>query len=314
MKGKILVVDDEPVVRHWTEATLKSAGYRTITCDEGQKALALLRDERPDLVLMDVEMPGMSGHEVCRIIKGTRGFGFVPVILMTARDDIQTKVEGLELGADDYLIKPLNPLELEARVNSMLRLKNLQDKLVQANQRLKTMNEHLQDLSTTDPLMGIYNRMFFNKRIGYEFQRADRYRKPLALMILDLDHFKQVNDNHGHPFGDLVLKRFAMLITENVRNVDIVARYGGEELVVLLPETNKEQAVSVAERIRSSVERSVITSEGISVSITVSIGLAFFPAEGIESTDELLKIADQALYQAKKEGRNCVRLAPESNA
>ncbi len=307
MKRKILVVDDDPVLRHWLVKTLESFGHSIVQGEDGQQALALVRDESPDLVLIDVEMPGMGGREVCRILKANKNFGFVPVILMTAREDVQGKIEGLGIGADDYLVKPLNPLELEARVKSMLRLKILQDELMQANNRLKSMNEHLQDLSTTDALMGINNRMFFNKRIDYEFQRAQRYRKDLTLLVLDLDHFKSVNDTYGHPFGDRVLKGIADVLLTCVRQVDIVARYGGEELVVALPETNLEQAMIVAERIRSSVEETEIADGDARVKVTVSIGMATFPHDSIAQVEQLLKRADDALYAAKQAGRNCIR-------
>ncbi len=312
MANKLMVVGDDPVARRWVAEMLETAGYRIVECEDGQKALALILDEKPDLLLMDVEMPGMGGHQVCRIIKGNKSFGFVPVILMTARDDVQTKVEGLEMGADDYLIKPLNPLELEARVKSMLRLKVLQDELVSANEKLRAVNEHLQELSTTDPLMGIFNRMYFNKRIGYEFQRAERYRNPLALLMLDLDHFKRVNDNYGHPIGDQVLKKIADLLMENVRQVDIVARYGGEEIVIALPETDSKQALVVAERIRSEVEKTKVEHDGTSVKVTVSIGLSVVPDDAIETVEDLLKASDDALYDAKKAGRNCIRIAEKA--
>jgi len=309
MADKLVVVDDDPVSRRWVIDTLGKAGYEVVEGTDGQQALSLARDERPDLLLLDVEMPGMGGPEVCRIIKGNKSFGFLPIILMTARDDVQTKVEGLELGADDYLIKPLNPLELLARVKSMLRLKRLQDEVIRTNERLTAINERLQALSTTDGLLGISNRMSFDKRIAYEFQRSDRYGKPLALLILDLDHFKRVNDTHGHPFGDKVLKAIADLLVDSVRQVDFVARYGGEEMVVALPETNRDQALIVAERIRSRVEALEVVDGDIRSGVTVSIGLSVCPHEIVGNVKALLKEADDALYRAKQDGRNCIRVA-----
>ena len=161
VKERILVVDDDATVLKEVSEILEDEGFEIIQGTDGKQALALVRDETPDLVVMDVEMPGMGGHEACRIIKANEKFGFIPIILVTARDDIHTKVEGLELGADDYLIKPLNRPELVARVKSMLRLKALQDDLIEANQKLKNFNERLQELSMTDALMGICNRLFF---------------------------------------------------------------------------------------------------------------------------------------------------------
>jgi len=306
---KILVVDDDATVLNEVSEILEDEGFELIQGTDGQQALAMVRDEAPDLVVMDVEMPVMGGHETCRIIKANDKFGFIPIILVTARDDIHTKVESLELGADDYLIKPLNRPELVARVKSMLRLKTLQDDLIDANQKLKHFNERLQELSMTDALMGICNRLFFQKRVGYEFQRASRYKTSLALLMIDLDHFKRVNDTHGHPFGDHVLIKTAELFEKCVRNVDIVARYGGEELVVALPETNVAQAKIVAERIRSNMEKTEFIQGDIKMNVTVSIGIAVFPDARIKDIEDLLKLADEALYKAKQDGRNCIKVA-----
>jgi diguanylate cyclase (GGDEF)-like protein len=304
MVAKILIVDDDPAIRRSISKMLQEAGHAVITGVDGNEAMAKVRDEKPDLVLMDVEMPGMGGREACRILKGNKAFAFMPILLMTASEEVQGKVQGLEMGADDYLIKPLNSLELGARVKSMLRLKSLQDELREANERLKQINERLQELSMTDALTGIFNRLFFQRRITYEYQRAERYRKPLALLMMDLDHFKLVNDNHGHLFGDFVLKRTADLIRNSIRQVDILARYGGEEIVVACPETNSAQAAIVAERIRANIERAVFEQEGARTKITISIGVAVCPDERIRSADDLVQFSDTALYRAKQAGRN----------
>lgn len=311
MGSKILVIDDDAGVRREVTGILEDAGYKVAEGRDGREALSLVRDEHPDLIVMDVEMPGMGGREACRIIKGNKNFGFIPIILVTARDDVQSKVEGLELGADDYLVKPLNRLELTARVKSMLRLRGLQLDLLQANERLQHVNDRLQELSMTDPLTGLCNRLFFQKRVLYEYQRAERYQNPMALLMLDLDHFKRINDKHGHPFGDHVLKEVARLLINNLRGVDIVARYGGEEIVVVCPETNREQATIVAERIRSACEKLEIEKDATTARVTTSIGVAICPHEGVHSEEDLLQMADQALYAAKQAGRNCVRFASD---
>jgi diguanylate cyclase (GGDEF)-like protein len=306
--SKILVVDDDSVIRREMAEALESEGYQVIQGTDGKDALSRLREDRPDLIIMDVEMPGMGGREVCRIIKGNKSFGFIPVILVTAREDIQTKVEGLELGADDYLIKPINPLELGARVKSMLRMKLLQDELVEANDRLRHVNDRLQELSMTDPLTGIYNRLYFHKRFRYEFQRAARYQTPLTLLMLDLDHFKKINDTYGHPFGDHVLKQASRVLVDSLRQVDLVARYGGEEIIIVCPETDAAGAKIVAERLRTNVEKMDCVVDDIKSKVTVSIGVAIFPGDGITSEEELLQLADEALYRAKQAGRNCVKI------
>jgi two-component system, cell cycle response regulator len=309
MSSKILIVDDDATLRKTVEQILRQCFYDVITGVDGQEALVKIRDEKPDLVLMDIEMPGMGGREACRIIKTNKSFSFTPVILMTARDDIQLKVEGLEMGADDYLIKPLNALELAARVKSMLRLKALQDELMETNNRLRNVNERLQELSMTDSLTGLYNRLFFQKRITYEYQRAMRYRKPLALLMLDLDHFKKVNDTFGHQFGDYVLHHASSLLAGCVRQVDILARYGGEEIVVACPETDVAKSLIVAERIRTKLESAEFKKDSANTKITASIGISVCPDDRIKDADELLRTADEALYRAKQDGRNCIRIA-----
>ncbi len=233
---KILVVDDDPAAIRFIQEGLGSS-YDFLSANDGEAALAAVRDHLPDIILCDVEMPKMNGLEVCRILKNNRRFSFIPFILMTAREEPSFKVEGLDLGADDYLIKPLNLFELGARVRSMLRIKSLQDELLSANARLQDINEKLHELSMTDTLTGLYNRLFFTKRFAYEFQRSDRYRSPLTCVMIDIDHFKRVNDTHGHQVGDTVLKGVSKVLNSAIRKVDILARYGGEEIVVVLTET-----------------------------------------------------------------------------
>jgi len=315
MPRKILVVDDDNAVRSTIGLMLEEEGYQVDKAMDGNDALAKIREGRPELILMDVEMPGLGGREVCRIIKGSKNFGFIPVILVTARQDLHTKVEGFEMGADDYIVKPINMMELSARVKSMLRIKALQDELMEKNDRLMSMNERLQELSMTDALTGIYNRLFFQKRFSYEFQRANRYRVQLAVIIMDLDHFKRINDTYGHQFGDFVLKRVGALLLATVRQVDIVARYGGEEIVVVCPETNPQQVQVVAERIRAVIETEEFTQDGRSARVTTSIGVAVYPdlKDRIRNMDDFLKLADEALYVAKDDGRNRVRYSFHPN-
>ena len=312
--ARILVVDDDEAQRAFLEGRLREAGHQTFTAGDGQAALGAVRDHAPELVLMDVEMPGLGGREACRILKAqTAAFGFIPVILMTAHTDLGTLVEGVELGADDFLFKPVQPLELQARVLSMLRLKGLQDGLLAANHKLKGMNDRLQELSTTDQLMGIYNRLYFQKRLAYEFQRAMRYRKALSLLELDLDHFKAVNDVYGHPAGDAVLRSTAGVILQAVRELDLVARLGGEEIAVALPETGLPEARVVAERIRAQVQANRVEDGGKILQVTLSIGLATAPDARVASEEDLFRLADEALYAAKRAGRNCVRSADEDD-
>jgi diguanylate cyclase (GGDEF)-like protein len=322
---RVLVVDDDRTnIRLVKDGLSRLAGKdRPLFAEahDGQEALAKIRDWKPDIVVMDVEMPKYSGVDVCRIVKGQpQVFGFVPVILMTARGG-GGKIEGLELGADDYLVKPFDILELGARVSSMLRLKTLQDELSRVNGalreeqgKLKKVNEQLQALSRTDGLTGLMNRRYFNERFAEEFARSHRYRNALTLMMVDIDHFKQLNDGFGHPFGDVVLKETAGVVRETLRTgVDIVARYGGEEIACVMPETAGTEGRIVAERLRQRVaDQEYVSEDGRAVSVTVSVGVASFPVDGIDDADAFLRAADEALYRAKQAGRNCVRLHEES--
>jgi diguanylate cyclase (GGDEF)-like protein len=258
---------------------------------------------------------------VCRIVKanaGEGGFGFIPVILMTARQ-AAGKVEGLELGADDYLVKPFDMLELSARVKSMLRLKALQDALIEKNRELDRANkelarkrEELLTLSRTDPLTGLSNRRYFEERLGEEFARARRYRSALSLVMLDIDHFKRVNDTYGHPFGDEVLRAVALASRARLREVDLLARYGGEELIALLPETSPADALRACERVREAIEALALeyrASDGAqqTVRCTASLGLASLPSPTLQTAEDLMRAADESLYRAKEGGRNRVR-------
>ncbi|HYO72449.1 MAG TPA: diguanylate cyclase [Archangium sp.] len=317
----ILLVDDDPAnIQHVREG-LASQGYRFREAHDGTEALRSLREVRPDLIIRDVEMPRLGGVEVCRIIKangGEGGFGFIPIILVTARQ-AAGKVEGLELGADDYLVKPFDMLELSARVKSMLRLKALQDAVLEKNRELDKANkelaqkrEELLALTRVDALTGLYNRRYFEERLTEEFVRSTRYRSPLSLVMMDIDHFKKLNDTYGHPFGDEVLRQVARTIKGKLREVDFVARYGGEEMIALLPETGPKDALGACERVReaiASLQLEFRAQDGSRrmVRCTASLGVASVPSKSLPVMEELLRVADVCLYEAKAAGRNCVR-------
>lgn len=316
----VLLVDDDPAQLRHVRDGLAPYGYVFREAQNGAQALSAIREGRPDLILMDVEMPGLGGVEVCRIVKanaGDGGFGFIPIILMTARQ-AAGKVEGLELGADDYLVKPFDMLELGARVKSMLRLKVLQDALVEKNRELDRANkelarkrEELLALSRTDALTGLFNRRYFEERLNEEFARSRRYQSHLSLVMLDIDHFKRINDTFGHPFGDEVLKAVAQTARARLREVDLLARYGGEELIALLPEAAPADALRACERVREAIEALEVVypcSDGTTqgVRLTASLGLATVPAADLASAETLLRAADASLYEAKGAGRNRV--------
>jgi diguanylate cyclase (GGDEF)-like protein len=302
------VVDDDPSAVRLVREALAAAGYSFFEAHDGPGALAAIREHHPDLVIMDVEMPGLSGVEVCRIVKANQEstFGFLPIILMTVRAG-GSKVEGLELGADDFVAKPFDRLELSARVKSMLRLKALQDALVEKNRELDQKREELLLLSRTDPLTDLYNRRYFQERLDAEFARSRRYHVPLSCLMLDVDHFKRLNDTHGHSFGDEVLRRIAHTLRATLRQVDLCARYGGEELVALLPETAPPDARFAAERVRASISALELRAgPDLRVPVTASVGVATYPAPDIDSAERLVRTADDRLYEAKAKGRNRV--------
>jgi len=320
-RRRILIVDDDHAQVLNVQRGLAHLGYQFSEARDGNQALTAVREQHPDLILMDVEMPGLSGVEVCRIIKanqGQPGFGFIPVILMTARQRT-AKIQGLELGADDFLIKPFDMLELAARAKSMLRLKALQDALLEKNHQLDRANKELDKkrqellaLSRTDPLTGLFNRRYFEERLSSEFARSTRYRTPISCMMTDIDYFKRLNDEYGHPFGDRVLREVAAVARESLRDVDLIARYGGEEFIALLPETGPQQALLVSERVRdgiASLRFAHARPNGAKavVGCTVSVGVATYPGAKLDSAEALLRAADDCLYQAKAAGKNSVR-------
>jgi len=320
LEGRLLLlVDDDHGVIELLRRGLAPFKYQFVEAEDGTQALTAIRKHQPDLIVMDVEMPGLGGVEVCRIVKANQGagFAFTPVILMTAGRS-SGKVEGLELGADDYLIKPFDILELSARVKSMLRLKALQDTLVEKNKELDRINRELEEkrsalelLSRTDGLTQLINRRHFEELLQSEWQRSLRYRSPLSCMLLDIDHFKKVNDTWGHPFGDTVLREVAGVARRALRDVDVLARYGGEELIALLPETSPEEAWRAAERVRMGIEAMRLTCRTVNppeqVRCTASIGVSTAPGPGIETPEQLVQLADECLYEAKQGGRNQVR-------
>jgi diguanylate cyclase (GGDEF)-like protein len=294
---KILVVDDNPDNVDLLTQYLTGLGYEVVPAYDGDEAMLVVAREPVDLILLDVMMPRISGFEVCRRLKAAEAGKFLPIVLVTVRDDTQSKLEGFAAGADDYITKPFDIEELSARVKGLLRIKTLQDELRQANERLAEM-------SVTDGLTGLFNHRYLVDQIQVEVNRAQRYHRPLAVIMLDVDHFKLVNDKHGHLFGDFVLRKLAEVFRRLVRAGDVVARYGGEEFAILVTDTRG--ALTLAERIRQTVETTEFTFEGATAPVRVSAGVCQALAGAVEDGNDLLRIADEALYEAKQAGRNRV--------
>jgi len=298
-RPRVLVVDDDPLSRRILEQVLASSGYEVETASDGQEALSRVRSHRPDVVVTDWQMPEMDGLTLCRILKGTEETRFTHVLMLSARGETEAKVIGLETGADDYLVKPVEPVELKARVKVGLRLQR-------ALFELAAKNEILEKLALTDPLTGLANRRAFQQALEAELSRVARHGRPASLLFLDLDHFKGVNDAHGHAVGDEVLAAFALVLKRGSRRGDLAARIGGEEFAVLLPTTGVVPAGLVAERIRRATETRPL-GRAVSVPVTVSIGLTSTEGQAQPpAAEELLRRADAALYRAKAEGRNRV--------
>jgi two-component system cell cycle response regulator len=292
---KVLIVEDEPVSKRLLEVFLRKWGYEVAVCHDGGEAWKLLQmDAALNLVISDWMMPVMTGVELCRKIRETERSNYTYFIILTSKKEKEDVIAGLEAGADDFLIKPFDREELKYRVKIGERIINLEQRIIK--------------LASTDSLTGLLNRRAFMERMNEEIRRASREKRPLSLIMSDIDHFKRINDTFGHQVGDMVLQKFTRQLTESSRIYDFVGRYGGEEFVHCLPGADATKAGSVAERIRMRVEamRIVMPDRSEPIQITVSSGTALFRPESDDSLDMILKRADDALYRAKKAGRNRV--------
>ena len=305
-KKKILVVDDHEDNVEVLRARLESRGYEVEGAMSGQEALDAVSRWCPDLVLLDVMMPDMDGLEVVSRLKADTNLPFIPVIMQTALDSTERMVAGLEAGADDYVTKPINFAELEARVRSLLRIKKLQADLADREKELSEMNDRLLRISLTDGLTGVDNRRALEQRLHEMFEHSLRLHEPIAVVMCDIDHFKMVNDTYGHAAGDEVLKQFAHILSGEAREIDRVGRYGGEEFLLLLPGTVLDAAVTFAERLRHRVDTHTFSYDGGTLKRTVSFGVSSWPHPKIHGREAMLKAADDALYVAKETGRNRV--------
>jgi diguanylate cyclase (GGDEF)-like protein len=310
---RILIVDDDRDSVDLLAKWLSMEGYDVASAASGREGLARIARDHPDLVLLDLLIPPPDGLEVIRTVKKDRQMSTIPLVVMTVKRDVKSKVECLRSGADDFLVKPFHFDELDAVLRSSLKKRYLYSSLERANRQLKEANEKLLKLSVTDDRTNLLNDRYLRRRLAEEFKRAQRYGTPMSVIMLDLDHFKQINDKYGHDCGDQVLREFGTLVTENAREIDIVGRFGGEEFLVILPSTDGIRAAIVAERVRKAAEERVYKYKEFLIRITVSAGIASFPANrGARTEVELLKAADNALYRAKQVSRNKVIVDPAS--
>jgi diguanylate cyclase (GGDEF)-like protein len=291
MNTKILLADDDPAILRLLSSVLESAGYQVAQAADGAEALAALEQDQPDFLITDWDMPRLNGLELCRRVRAMVLSDYVYLLFLTGKSSSDAIAEGLGAGADDFIIKPAVPAELLARVK--------------AGGRVLERERRLRELAETDPLTGIPTRRLFHNRLEQEFNRSQRYGSPLSCVMLDIDFFKRVNDTHGHPAGDTVLRAIAGLLTQARRASDLVCRFGGEEFCVMLPETDEDGAYAWAERLRLNLAQLPIKIGDATLNVTASLGVAQ-RLEDAATCEALVDHADQALLVAKQSGRDRV--------
>jgi two-component system cell cycle response regulator len=299
----VLVIEDEADIRQLLRTMLEREGFSVTEAMLGRDGVRLFHQKQPNLVILDVGMPDLDGWQVLERI---RDMSDVPVLMLTALGTERDKVRGLNSGADDYLTKPFDSQELRARLHVGQRILDLQDKLIAAGEELLFRATH-------DNLTGICNRGVILDTIRRERSRQDRGGNAFAIVLADLDHFKYVNDTHGHLAGDAVLQEVARRMTNFIRPYDAVGRYGGEEFLIVVPSSDAMGALGLSERIRHGIEATPILADGVSISVTGSFGIAASTPGHLLDPQEMIRLADDALYRAKKNGRNRCELAAQQD-
>jgi two-component system, cell cycle response regulator len=292
----ILVADDSPTALKMTSSVLTKQGYNIIQVSDGEQAVLETFRQKPSAVVVDLKMPKKDGFEVCAEIKRNPSL-YIPLLLLTAREDIESLVKGLEVGADDYIIKPFNEMEFVARIKVLLRLKKLNDELMTANRRLKY-------LSTHDELTELFNHRYVIAMFDKLIRETMENETNLCVALFDIDHFKEVNDNYGHLEGDRVLKVIAQLLTDSFTSDTIIARYGGEEFVGLFPNRSISFVVEACQHVIDDCAKMIFVSEGKEYHLTLSAGVSCTSILNSYRANELIQSADKLLYQSKNNGRN----------
>ncbi len=305
-KPKILIVDDDRLNVKLLAASLPMDQYETLRAYNGEEALEKIAKESPDIVLLDIMMTGMDGFEVCHRLKDIEHTRDIQIVVITCLQDLESRIRGLELGVDDFLVKPINKYELRTRLKALLQKKKYLD-------RLHVNYETAIHFAITDRRTGLYNHGYFEHMLETEIKRSCRHKHPVSLIMMDIDDFKQYNDTLGHLAGDEILKELGKLIKKNIREVDLGARYGGEEFAIILPYTDLEGAKKGAQRIKKIMAAHSFRRE-ISIpskKLTISMGIASYPSDSA-SAKELVRKADEALYTAKKQGKNRLCVSPSN--
>jgi diguanylate cyclase (GGDEF)-like protein len=305
---KVLLAEDSLTMMMTATVIIEKSGHEVIPARDGKEALSLFASENPDLVLLDVQMPIYNGFEVAKKIRSENKDKWVPIIFLTGCVGDDHLTQGIDAGGDDYLTKPVSSDVLNAKLNAMQRISEIQNKLLVLTRELSETNDKLQQSVVTDPLTGARNRLYLDECIKREWYRGMRYNTELSLLLIDVDNFKTLNDTNGHQAGDACLIELVKLFNSQLkRSTDALCRYGGDEFVIVLPDTSASNAMQIAEDVRKSVE--IFSAEFNAkspVDISVSIGCASFIPDTTISSDEFLTFADKALYAAKNAGRNCI--------
>jgi diguanylate cyclase (GGDEF)-like protein len=301
---KILIADDSVVSRHLLEATLKKWGYEVVVACDGLEALELMqRENAPNLAILDWMMPGMTGLEVCDRIRQRACEPYTYILLLTSKSQKEDLIEGMDAGADDYITKPFDQHELQVRLRAGRRLVDLQAELLSAR-------EALREQATKDSLTHLWNRSSIFDLLCRELSRAERECKPVGVVMVDLDHFKSVNDNHGHFARDAVLCESARRMRSTIRQYDAIGRYGGEEFLVVLPGCDEQSSFNLAERMRKQLSQSQMSLMELATNVTASFGATVAVPGQVWTAESLIRKADEALYLAKRLGRNRVEVLP----
>jgi len=294
----VLLVEDNESDAKLIQSYLHGQPYRVAATSNGEEALFIAEREKVDVILLDIMLPGMDGYEVCRRLRKVERSRNVQIVIITCLDDLENKLRGIELGADDFLVKPINAREITGRINILLKKKSHVDTLC-ANY------ENALNSAIIDGLTGLYNHFYFKRFLELEVKRALRHGYPVSLIMIDLDNFKHHNDTCGHPVGDIILKEIGQVIRANIREIDLAVRYGGDELAAVLPYCDRENALAVVERIRQELASHIFpdTVPLLPGSVTLSMGVAMSTSDA-GTVEELIDKADQMLYKAKKEGKD----------
>lgn len=313
---RILIVDDDPMTRFTLEHLLQGTGRAVDSAEDGEQALALALEKCPDLVITDWKMPRLSGLELCRILRNTSITQHIYIIMLTGRESEEEMVQALDAGADEFVVKPFRPRVLQARIASGERIVRFQRTVNRDREviqkyaaELAVANRKLQAMAMSDSLTGLPNRRCALERLTDSVAESSRHHEPLSCIMIDIDHFKQINDSYGHDIGDRVLREISDIFQKTVRSYDLVSRIGGEEFLIICARSTLSESLHLAERLRTAVE--VMSPEGIekAARITISLGVSSWN-ESFSGPEDLIRAADGALYQAKRHGRNQVRAAP----